>query len=106
MAYTTRTIEARGIWQGEDVSWLFQTDSDMTGGSVAWKLTTDDGGGTVVLSKSGVVSGDSFTITITDAETAAIEPGVYWHEAKFTESGGLVSQIVAASQVIVYGSAI
>lgn len=108
MAYTTRTIEARGIWQGEDVSWLFQTDTDMTGGSVSWKLTSDEGEGTVLLSKSGVIGidGTEFTVTLTDVETDAIEPGIYWHEAKFTASGGLISQIIAPSQVVIYRSAI
>lgn len=106
MAYTTRTIEARGIWQGEDVTWLFQTDADLSGGSVSWKLTTAEGGGDALLTKTGVISGDEFTVTLLDTETAAIDPGKYWHEAKFTDSGGLVSQIVAPSPVVIYESAI
>jgi len=106
MTYTTRTIEARGIWQGEDVSWLFQTDAVLTGGTVSWLLTTEEGGGTSVLSKSGVISGTEFTITLTDTETAAVDPGEYWHEAKFTDTGGLISQLIAPSPVIIYQSAI
>jgi len=106
MSYTTRTIQARGIWQGEDVDWLFQADTVMTGGTVDWKLTTAEGGGTAVLTKTGSISGDTFTILLTDTETAALTPGHYWHEAKFTDSGGEVSQIVAPSTVIIYASAI
>jgi hypothetical protein len=106
MTYTTRTIEARGIWQGEDVTWVFQGELVMTGGTVNWKLTNQEGGGTAVLSKTGSISGDTFTITLTDTETDALTPGFYWHEAKFTDSGGEVSQLVAPSPVVVYASAI
>jgi hypothetical protein len=106
MTYTTRTIEARGIWQGEDVTWTFLADSDLTDGDVDWKLTTQEGGGTALLTKSGAISGDQFTITLADTETDALTPGFYWHEAKFTSVGGEVSQIIAPSPVVIYASAI
>lgn len=106
MSYTTRTIQARGIWQGEDVVWTFTADDDLSGGSVAWKLTTEAGGGTDVLSKTGSISAETFTVTLTDTETAALGAGHYWHEAKYTDESGLISQIVAPSPIVVYGSAI
>lgn len=106
MAYTSRTIESRSIWQGEDVSWVFTAENSLTGGSVAWELTTEEGGGTTELSKSGSINGTQFTITLTDTETAALDAGKYWHEAKFTDNGGLVSQLIAPSPIIIYASAI
>jgi hypothetical protein len=106
MSYTTRTIQARGIWQGEDVTWTFVTDDNLSDGVVDWKLTTAEGGGVDKLTKTGTILGAGFSVTLTDVETAALDPGHYWHEAKFTSAGGLVSQIIAPSTVVIYQSAI
>jgi hypothetical protein len=95
MTYTTRTIQARGIWQGEDVTWAFLAEADLSDGDIEWKLTTQEGGGAALLTKAGAISGYQFTVTLTDTETNVLTPGFYWHEVKFTSVGGEVSQLVA-----------
>lgn len=104
--FTTRTIAAVGIWKGEDVEWTFRAEGSLAGGTVAWKLTTEEGGGTTLLTKTGAINGDEFTITITKAETNALAPGVYWHEAKFTNASSKAVQLVAPSPLNVFRSSI
>lgn len=64
---------------------------NLTGATVAWTMKTHPLSPTAILSAAGggIPSGgdnNTFTITIADTNTDAIEPRVYFHTVKVTDS--------------------
>lgn len=113
MAGITKTAK---VVKGEDVSIVFGpirtaagATIDFTGASdVTYRITTAQGGGSVVLTKaigSGVSTPDtSFTVSITDTDTDAMTAGRLWHECKATV-GSVTYQVLDPSPFIVVASA-
>lgn len=68
------------------------TPQAMTGWSLTWELLNRRGG-TVLITKTpsignGSATDDRATITITDTDTEAIDPGTYFHVLRRTDAGG------------------
>lgn len=103
--YTTRTVEAAGIWQGEDVEWIFVADEEIAPGTITWKLTAFSGREPALITKTASIFGAQFKVDIASEEIAALKPGTYWHEAKFTSIGGDTSQVIAPSPIYILESA-
>ena len=89
---------------GEDVTVAFTvTDADganvnLTGNSVAWAMRTHELATADTLTIAGSSLGDgTFSIVFVDTNTDAINPGVYYHEAKYTDASLNESVVVRGS---------
>lgn len=68
---------------------------DLTGASASWRLATTPGGA-AVLTKTATISGTAppvLQVALAAADTAALTPGQYFHEAKITDSGGKITTV-------------
>ncbi len=73
---------------------------DLTGASIQWIVRTHPLSSTNVLSISGTNLGGAagtFDVVITDALTDSIEPRVYHHSAKVTDSAGIETVVALGS---------
>ena len=92
----TKTYQDFPIYKGNDVDIVVNTYNsdgsplDVAGATITWVLRSEPGA-TPVLTKtvgSGIVIGtNSFTVTLTAAETAALTLSSYFHSATAVLSG-------------------
>lgn len=83
------------IFIGDDADILvtvYDEDGDLltiTGATITWVMKTAAGGAAILTKTVGsgiVISGSTFTITLTDTETALLTAGSYFHAASVTIS--------------------
>ncbi len=83
--------------QGEDRTLTFTvttdgtTAVDITGHTLSWELYTHPMAASSTLTVAGVITDATngvCTVTLADTDTDSIEPRVYWHELKTTDSSG------------------
>jgi hypothetical protein len=86
---------ARGDWRifrGEDVALDFTLDppADCTGWAVTFVLTGRHGRAAVLTRPGVVVTGPAgkFRVTVSSADTASLDPGLYVWDCRRTDQGG------------------
>lgn len=116
MALKNQAVE---VWVGEDVVLQYGpikdssgSNIDFTGATITWRMTTNPGGGTSILTKttgSGItlISGNTtFEVAIADTDLASVVAKTYYHEVQVTLSSGVKLQLQAPSRFRLQPSAI
>lgn len=79
------------MFRGEDVTLTFTMSPvvNITGWAITWKMA-ERPGDTVLLTKTATLSDPTngvFTVSLASADTAEMDAGLYWFDARRTDSG-------------------
>ena len=84
---------------GEDRTIVFTVAGEnLTSGEVVWVMRAHELSSPNTLSVAGTSLGNTtFSVVLADTLTDSVNPGVYYHEAKYTTAGGAETIVVRGS---------
>jgi len=76
------------LWQGDHKVLTFTVEdvASLDGATATWAVAYMNAYNQTMIKKAGEINGNVFVVTLTRDDTAALEPGVYYHEAEIIDA--------------------